>query len=189
MDFSLDNRNSITEVIEPGGYTPFSFLLPAEYKVPKNFRILFVMPCSKEKPYSASFTHRLIHETIGGIQGLHKVTLSGLYGPVPQEFEEISSAVTSYDYLLQPDNYRQIALVSARLGRFLTLYGDQYDSWVGYATVEPYRSVIESSFLACGKGKVYPENLTESSLEAFWDPVNLGSLKSAISILPGVKSL
>lgn len=167
--------------VETGGFTPFSFILPKEYLVPPEKKVLFVMPCSKEKPYSRSYTHRVMEEAMGFRPWVHKVTLSGLYGPVPEEFEEVSDAVTSYDYLLEEGAYGQIALVASRMTAFLLKYGHCYQAWLGYATVEPYRSVIEGAFLAYGKGRVFPTDLVRKDIESFWDPTNLGQLNEALS--------
>lgn len=139
------------------------------------------MPCSREKPYSRSFTHRVMEDTIGFRPWVHKITLSGLYGPVPEEFEEVSDAVTSYDYLLEEKAFGQIALVSSRMTAYLMKYGNCYQAWIGYATVEPYRSVIEGAFLAYGKGRVFPADLTNKNLEEFWEPTNLGQIREALS--------
>jgi predicted RNA-binding protein len=167
-------------VIEQNGFTPFSFLLPEEYCPPKWAEILFLMPCSKIKPYSLSKTHKTIDSTIGIYKNIHKVTLSGLYGPVPIEFEENNKAINSYDYLLTPDAYRQISLVTSRLALFIFKNIKFYNEICAYATVEPYRSIIEAAFLTCGKGTIFPKKIKNYTLEEFWAPENLAELKNFI---------
>lgn len=173
----LGKFNKNFNVIEKNNYTPFSFIIPNNYTVPNNSKILLIIPCSKEKPYKNSYTHNLIQNTLAHINGIHKVTLSGLYGPVPIEFEDKYEAVTSYDYLLTKDSFRQIALVAGRLALFLDKHKKKFKTLAGYATVEPYRSIIEAAFLNCQVGKIFPTACDTFSIDEFSKTKNLNELK------------
>jgi len=129
-------------------YTSESFNIVLNgYHPPINKRVLLVIPCSAGKPYSTSRTHRLISERLSqalGERGLlvHKVTLSGLYGPVPEEYEN-EPAILGYDFRLEPSNEAQIHLVAKRLHTYLERYGSYYTLCLGYATSRAYRTVLE----------------------------------------------
>lgn len=129
-------------------YTPHSFdILLNGYYPPENKRILLVIPCSGGKPYSESRSHRFIKERLfqalsGNISALHKVTLSGLYGPVPDEYES-AEPVLGYNFRLEPLDTAQIGLVAERLVTYLNRYSNHYTACVGYATSRAYRVVLE----------------------------------------------
>ena len=74
-------------------------------------------------------------------QFLHKITLSGLYGPVPEEFES-EEAVVHYDFQLLPRNRTQIQLGADRFNTYLDKHGHHYELIVGYATSNAYRKVL-----------------------------------------------
>ena len=87
-------------------YTPDSFSIPVDYAPPEDKNVLLAIPCAGKKPYSLSRTHTIINtklRTAFGNEGesIHRVTLSGLYGPVPEEFEG-EEAVLRYDFQLSP---------------------------------------------------------------------------------------
>lgn len=110
-------------------------------------RIALLLPCSADKPYSTSRTHshieRYLEEHFPGQRSrIHKVSLSGLYGPVPQEYENLQP-VLEYNYRLIPENQAQIELVSQRLLAYLEAHQTGYTHYVAYATSKAYRLVFE----------------------------------------------
>lgn len=129
-------------------YTPDSFAIPESYMPPKDKRVLLAIPCAGKKPYSLSRTHSVVNTKLQNAFGdnrhaIHKITLSGLYGPVPEEFES-EEPVVRYDFQLSPRNSAQIQLGADRFNAYLDKHGDHYDLIVGYATSQAYRMVFES---------------------------------------------
>ena len=128
-------------------YTPDSFSIPRDYQPPPEKRILLTIPCAGKKPYSLSRTHSIVntklHTAFGEDQRfIHKITLSGLYGPVPEEFES-EEAVVRYDFQLLPRNAAQIQLGTDRFNAYLDRHKACYELIVGYATSHAYRKVLE----------------------------------------------
>ena len=128
-------------------YTPDSFSIPADYKPPKDKRVLLTIPCAGKKPYSLSRTHTIINTKLQNAFGnnqrmIHKITLSGLYGPVPEEFES-EEPLVRYDFQLSPRNTAQIQLGADRFKAYLDKHSDHYTLVVGYATSQAYRKVFE----------------------------------------------
>ena len=127
-------------------YTPDSFYIPPDYQPPPEKRILLTIPCAGKKPYSLSRTHSIVNTTLHTAFGkdqrfIHKITLSGLYGPVPEEFES-EKAVVHYDFQLLPRNATQIQLGADRFNTYLDKHGQHYELIVGYATSNAYRKVL-----------------------------------------------
>jgi predicted RNA-binding protein len=120
------------------------------YRPPEQKDVLLIVPCSGEKPYSASKTHLYLQgqletafsENVKHLSQLHKVTLSGLYGPVPQEHEQ-QPEVLSYDFRLDSINAAQIELVADRLVRYLERHQSSYRFCCAYATSRAYRAVLD----------------------------------------------
>lgn len=117
------------------------------YYPPQGKSLLLVLPCSETKPYGDSRTHRhlmnKLSEAMGErIENVHKVTLSGLYGPVPEEREE-EEAILSYDFRLEAAHTEQMSLVSRRLATYIRRHHERYDLCFGYATTLAYRLVLE----------------------------------------------
>jgi tRNA-guanine family transglycosylase len=117
------------------------------YCPPDNKRVLLVIPCSEKKPYSTSQTHvylqRCLREAFGKLaDGLHNVTLSGLYGPVPEE-SEAEPPVLEYDFRLDPINSEQIEFVADRMVTYLIRHRDRYLFCAAYATSRAYRDVLQ----------------------------------------------
>ena len=128
-------------------YTPDSFSIPPDYQPPAEKRILLAIPCAGKKPYSLSRTHSIVntklHTAFGeDHQFIHKITLSGLYGPVPEEFES-EETVVRYDFQLLPRNAAQIQLGANRFNAYLDRHKAHYELIVGYATSHAYRKVLE----------------------------------------------
>ena len=128
-------------------YTPDSFSIPPDYQPSPEKRILLTIPCAGKKPYSLSRTHSIVNTKLRTAFGedqqfIHKITLSGLYGPVPEEFE-LEEAVVRYDFQLLPQNTAQIQLGVDRFNAYLNCHKAHYELIVGYATSRAYRKVLE----------------------------------------------
>ena len=127
-------------------YTPDDFRVPDDYRPPDAKEILLTIPCAGKKPYSVSRTHTMITNRLQTVLAdkqdcIHKITLSGLYGPVPEEFET-RDAVIRYDFQLSHKNTAQIERCAARLIDYLKKYRDNYKFTIGYATSRAYRAVF-----------------------------------------------
>ena len=108
-------------------------------------------------------------------QRIHKVTLSGLYGPVPEEFEEEEQLVR-YDFQLAPQNTAQIQLCATRLIDYLQKYGERYVFAVGYATSRAYREVLTIAESRCANFVLLPKELKQQRLSEFFRHVHLNAL-------------
>lgn len=140
-------------------HSPNSFnILTQRFEPPKEKDVLLLIPCSQRKPYSESRTHSVLANKLGPRrERVHKVTVSGMYGPVPEE-RETADPVISYEYMLANEDDTQRALITDRLQAYLERYGDQYDHIVGYVASTNYRDVIEDAIDAYGHGEVFPKD-------------------------------
>ena len=166
-------------------YTPDSFAIPESYAPPEDKRVLLTIPCAGKKPYSLSRTHSIINAKLQSAfgenqRGIHKVTLSGLYGPVPEEFES-EEPVVRYDFQLSPRNATQIQLGVDRFNAYLDKHGDHYALIVGYATSQAYRMVFESIQLSHPGFIVLPKKPRQKRLSEFFRHVYLDELIEALS--------
>jgi 7-cyano-7-deazaguanine tRNA-ribosyltransferase len=171
-------------------YTPDSFRLDNGYQPPGNKRILLVIPCSGGKPYSTSKSHQLISKRLTkrlGVQvnAVHKVTLSGLYGPVPEEFEE-EKPVLRYDFRLDPANKGQVNLCTERMLEYLDRHGAHYEALFGYATSLAYRTVLENVSKECEGFQLYPAKPRTRRLSEFFRQSNIAELLEPIASVLGV---
>lgn len=137
------------------------------YAPPSNKDRLLLIACSQAKPYGNSKSHRSIYRFLEQHVGealttCHKVTISGLYGPVPVEFEN-EKAVLDYEYMLSTSAKQQSALVSERLVDYLVSYFDRYQRIVAYVSATAYRRVVESAFLAL-RDRLLKAGITESKI-------------------------
>nr|WP_264299893.1 DUF5591 domain-containing protein [Nostoc sp. MG11] len=136
-------------------YKPDDFnVLNNGYVPPSSKHIMLIIPCSGEKPYSKSRSHRFITERIEKVLGdvttsVDKVTLSGLYGPVPEKYEAYE-AVMSYDFRLDPLDEAQIFLVTERLVAYLKHHSKHYDACIGYG----HQQGISNHLRASSKGGI-----------------------------------
>lgn len=147
-------------------------------------RIALLLPCASEKPYSDSRTHshieRYLEEHFPGQRDrIHKVSLSGLYGPVPQEYEE-RQPVLEYNYRLIPENQAQIELVSQRLLDYLEAHRSGYTHYVAYATSKAYRLVFERVAEAFVELIVLPSAPKSRRLTEFFRTTNIEELMQQI---------
>jgi 7-cyano-7-deazaguanine tRNA-ribosyltransferase len=121
-----------------------------EYEVPTGKDRLLLVPCSQAKPYRTSRSHsgifRFLRRHVGtDLERCHKVTISGLYGPVPRELEDLN-AVRNYEYVLSTSAKRQGALVAERLAAYIERYMHAYTRIVAYVTTRAYRDAVEVAF-------------------------------------------
>jgi len=148
----VENHRTISLEHSPSNFN----VLRRDYTPPER-EYLLVLPCSKTKPYAESKTHRAVLDKLTPIRdSIHKVTVSGMYGPVPEKFEE-EPPVKEYEYVLSAEDEKQIQLVTERLTEYLNAFGGQYDEIVGYATSKNYRQVIKNAFADYDEGIVLPQ--------------------------------
>jgi predicted RNA-binding protein len=112
---------------------------------------------------------------------VHKVTLSGLYGLVPEEFEE-EEAIIGYDFRLDPRDDSQIILLTDRVERYLERYGKRYEAWFGYATSLAYRTVLERIAERDSRFKLFPRKPKVRRLTEFYRQTNIEELMQAIAV-------
>jgi 7-cyano-7-deazaguanine tRNA-ribosyltransferase len=155
-------------------------ILTNGYQPQKDKSVLLIIPCSGGKPYSKSRSHRLITERLE--QGLgektkliHKITLSGLYGLVPEEYEQ-EEAVLGYDFRLEAFNKEQIALVTDRLVTYLERYSSHYLACISYATSNAYRTVLEQAVKKVSCLQVLPVKPKTRRLTEFFRKENVAEL-------------
>jgi tRNA-guanine family transglycosylase len=169
-------------------YTPEHFnILNNGYKPSADKQILLIIPCSENKPYSMSHSHRLIttrlEETFGEKTKLiHKVTLSGLYGPVPEEYE-LESAILGYDFRLDRFNNAQISLLTERLTLYLERYSNHYIACIGYATSMAYRTVLEKVAKTNTNLTVLPIKPKARKMTEFYRPENVAELLQQLDLV------
>lgn len=152
---------------------------------PSSARILLVIPCSKGKPYSSSRSHKFLTQRLGEALGnqtklIHKVILSGLYGPVPEECEN-EEPVKKYNFQLQYYNRSQIDLVSKRVIDFLEKYTNHYDLCLGYATSRAYREVLDQVACQNENFMLLPTKPNSRRLSEFFRQKNVEELIKAIT--------
>ena len=166
-------------------YTPDSFSIPTDYEPPKDKRVLLTIPCAGKKPYSLSRTHTIINTKLQNAFGnnqqvIHKITLSGLYGPVPEEFES-EEPVVRYDFQLSPRNTAQIQLGADRFKAYLDKHSGHYTLVVGYATSQAYRKVFERLQEYCSDFILLPMKPKQKRLSEFFRHVYLDELIEVLS--------
>ena len=166
-------------------YTPDSFSIPDDYAPPKGKDVLLAIPCAGKKPYSLSRTHAIVNtklQTAFGEAGasIHRITLSGLYGPVPEEYET-EEAVLRYDFQLSPRNTAQIQLGADRLCAYLDKHANHYKLIVGYATSQAYRKVFELTQARRSDFVLLPTKPKQNRLTEFFRHVHLDELIEVLS--------
>jgi len=160
-------------------YTPAHFKFPEDDKIPAEKEILLLIPCSSEKPYSASRSHKTVMKTLENDSRIDKVTVSGMYGPVPQKYEN-RKEILSYDYMLTSNNKKRKQLIVERLSKLLQIYGHHYKEIIGYATTKAYREVIEKAIKQYGRGIVLPSQLAYRRTRELYKKNNLEELRNVV---------
>jgi predicted RNA-binding protein len=140
------------------GPNDFNILQHNDYQPPSEADTLLILPCSQEKPYSDSRTQQAVLSPLEDYRGrFHKISVSGLYGPVPESLEE-EDPVMSYEYVLTTADDDQVALVANRLAQYLDRFGGQFDHILAYTTSKAYRRAIDEAFTRYGRGEIYPSD-------------------------------
>lgn len=142
-------------------YKPSDFSIPKSYRIPRRECILFLFPCSKEKPYSTSRTFKRISGAIkaklnGVMPKIHFVVISGLYGPVPLKYDS-RPETTNYDFVLSFKNRDGIVRVGDRLAEYVAKYGNRFEHIVAFAVSKPYRQAIQRGLQGISSAHLFPE--------------------------------
>ena len=125
---------------------PALFSIGSNYRPPQGKRILLAIPASLKKPYSLSRIYQIITDKLDAAFGthrqpIHKIILSGLYGPVPEEYESDSTIIKD-DFELRSQDETYITLAAERFKDYLNRYQKYYELIICYATAAPYRKII-----------------------------------------------
>lgn len=155
-----------------------SFTIPETYRPPTGKDILLLLPCSKDKPYKTARSHQAIRSAVPD-RHVHVVTISGLYGPVPEELEE-QPEVLLYDYVLSPEAKEQGDEITRRITQFLKRYGTHYKFIVAYVTGRAYRTVAKRALKVYGKGVLLPADPKEQTSKEFLRYENVRELQEAV---------
>lgn len=155
-----------------------SFVIPQSYRPPQGKDILLLLPCSKDKPYKSARSHQAIRGAVPDPR-VHVVTISGLYGPVPEEWEE-RQEVLMYDYVLSPEAKDQVEEVTRRLIDFLKRYGTHYKLITAYVTSRAYRTVAKKALKEYGRGQLLPTELKEQTSKEFLRYENVRELQDTV---------
>lgn len=166
-------------------FTPDDFNINANgYHPIGDKRVLLIVPCSRQKPYSASQSHKYLSNKLNEIapqwvESVDKVTLSGLYGPIPLKFE-MDEAILHYDFRLTTNNSIQIDLCVERLVEFLERHGEYYRHCLAYATSNAYRTVLERAARQYSRLIITPKSPKSRTLREFFRESNIQELTSTI---------
>jgi queuine/archaeosine tRNA-ribosyltransferase len=140
-------------------HTPTDFdIREYTYSPDAEKKVCLILACSDTKPYRDSRTHREVIKQLEGAglwDRIEKVSLSGLYGPVPSAYEE-HDAVMTYDYVLTEADQSQVELIRDRLVEFLEEHHSSFDEVFAYVTSKTYRTTIDEAFTDAGVGTVLP---------------------------------
>lgn len=173
-------------------FTPDAFNINANGYHPVGGKpVLLIIPCSRQKPYSDSQSHRYLSKALDEIdpqwqKWIDKITLSGLYGPVPAEFE-LNDAVLHYDFRLTTNNSAQVELCAERLVEFLERHGEHYKYCLAYATSNAYRTVLEKVAHQYGRLSILPESPRSRTLREFFREANIQELTSKIQAVLAIQ--
>ena len=162
------------------GLTRDSFSIPDTYRPPEGKEILLLLPCTKDKPYKAARSHQAILMALHKDFRVHVVTISGLYGPVPEELEE-EPEVMLYDYVLSPEASEQCTEVAKRLAEFLKRYGGHYRMVVAYVTTRAYREVTQKALRNYRRGVLLPKTPREQTSKEFLRYDNIQELRAVFA--------
>lgn len=150
------------------------------YKPKAKKPILLIIPCSREKPYSESHSHRhlsaYLEERIPNWQDvIDKVTLSGLYGPVPHECEK-EKPILEYDFRLTINNQGQVEECTNRLVTYLKRHGKLYEHCIAYGTSNAYRMVFDRAAKQYDDLMIFPTDMKSRRFREFFRETNLSEL-------------
>lgn len=159
-----------------------SFGITDTYRPPAEKDVLVLLPCTKDKPYKSARSHLAIRSALNKNVRIHIVTISGLYGPVPEELEE-EPEVLQYDYVLSPEAKEQSQAVTGRLIDYLKRFGTHYRMIVAYVTTRAYRQVVKQALRSYGRGVLLPQAPKEQTSKEFLRYENIGELQRALATL------
>lgn len=158
-------------------------ILQYEYQPPTEASILLILPCSQEKPYSESRTQQAVLSQLEEHRDeFHKISVSGLYGPVPVSYETLQP-VLEYEYVLTTSDTDQMALVANRLAQYLNTHGDHFSHILAYTTNKAYREAIMEAFRRYGRGEVYPSDPRALQLTEHFRNANIAELVDKIETI------
>jgi len=161
-----------------------AFVLPVDYTPPRDKKMLLILPCSYEKPYTVSRSFKFVESHLktnlnGNYDKVHIVFISGLFGPVPIEFVQ-QPPLTTYDYHLTTRNKSGIQRVSQRLRNYVLKHKSHYDSVFAYVTSKPYRIAVEN-LTKDAEIMILPPNTRRHSPHEFYKKESIYSLVDTIS--------
>jgi tRNA-guanine family transglycosylase len=162
------------------GLSRDSFSVPSSFKPDTEKEILLFLSCTKDKPYKKSISRKTILNALNRDQRIHTVTISGFYGPVPEEFEE-EDEILGYDYELKESAVDQSDYVFQRIIDYLNRYSCSYRAIYAYVTTKAYRNVIEKVFSNFDKGLLIPEKPKERIAKELLKKENLLELQIEMS--------
>lgn len=144
-------------------HTPDDYdLRTRDYNPEATKQICLIIPCAKEKPYTASRSFQFIWKKLqenlshAELDAIEIVFLSGLYGPVAIcDVEE--DAVCTYDYLLRSSDKDGIKLVATRLKDFLIKKSSHFSIFIGYATLGAYRQAMKRASIGQHQLQLLPQ--------------------------------
>ncbi|WP_168216304.1 tRNA-guanine transglycosylase [Halorussus halobius] len=167
------------------GPNDFNILQQNGHQPPSKADVLLILPCSQEKPYSDSRTQQAVLSPLEEHRDrFHKISVSGLYGPVPEEFEE-ADPVMSYEYVLTTADDDQVELVANRLAQYLDRFGEQFDHILAYTTSKAYRRAINEAFTRYGRGEIYPSDPRALQLTEHFRGENINELVGYFDSIDG----
>lgn len=110
-------------------------------------RVLLLLPCSQEKPYTQSQSFKRVWHYLAArfdsksLNQIDIVFVSGLYGPVPKR-DVKEEPVLTYDFLLHNRNSSGIGIVAERLDNFVSMHKESYSKVISYVHLVAYREVV-----------------------------------------------
>lgn len=157
-----------------------SFAISDTYRPPEDKEILIFLPCTKDKPYSHARSHQAIRGALNKDPRIHIVTISGLYGPVPEELEQ-EPEILQYDYVLSPEAKEQSDAITRRLSDYLSRFGTHYKTIIAYVTTRAYRHVAKQALRAYGRGVLLPTAPKEQTSKEFLRYENIRELQTTLA--------
>lgn len=180
VQYPVPTKSHENDHFQSLNHTPHDFNINANGYIPEQRHILLILPCSAEKPYSSSRTHRHITDRLDQEfsqwrEYVHQVSLSGLYGPVPEECEK-QAPVLEYNFKLQYENVEQTELCIKRLEEYLYKHESRYNYYIAYGTSKAYRRVFEKVAQRFNRLVVLPRDLRSRKLTEFFRASNVDQL-------------
>ena len=158
-----------------------SFTIPETYKPPEEKEILIMLPCTKDKPYKFSRSHEAIRSALYKDQRIHIVTISGLYGPVPEELEKWQTDRTTGQAV--PSRAQKQADFIKDLGTVACGTSTRRTQRIfAYVTAKAYRDVAEKALKKYGRGVLLPQKPKERTSKEFLKRENIKELQKLVGL-------